>query len=216
MKTYFFCFLIIILFGACAQKKNIKSDYFPLEVGNEWDCRYSEYILRRSVVSTEEHDGKIFYKVEEYVAPEGKDTVLINREILFCYDDSGNVYRRINNFDSLRKEFPYYETRTRDGLCLWYKFNAIPGDCWGGDANDYLLPQYVTKYKITLLSTTASVISREKTIDSCYIFKIESLSSSQPEYYEWLAKGIGIVRRSSFLDKPGYILDTYSVNKSRE
>ncbi|MGD0339406.1 MAG: hypothetical protein ABSB78_11530 [Bacteroidota bacterium] len=216
MKFYFSYLVLIILFGACIQKKNIRSDYFPLEIGNKWECRYSEYILRRSVVSTEEHDGRIFYKVEEYVAPEGKDTVLINREILFCYDDFGDVYRRIYNFDSLKKELPYFQKHSRDGLCPWYKFDGLPGDCWTGDADDYLFPQHMIRYRITLLSTSASVTLREKVIDSCYIFKIESLSSSQPAYYEWLAKGIGIVRRSSSLNETGYNLDSYSVNNSRK
>jgi len=205
-------FLIISNF-VLGQTQNSLS-YFPLHIGDKWTLSNQRYALEINVLDTVHINSKVFYDVKE-VSSESNTTPLVNKR-LYSLDSHGNVVRRIVIPDSsdiskqsllfakyIRKKFSIDTSLTG----LWYKINANVNDAWRSMANSQFESREIHLYKITLESRTDTVKTANHVYYHCLRFYINDLQESDTEYWDWLAIGVGLVKRVYFSPKErGFVL----------
>ncbi len=149
------------------------SEYFPLQVGNQWHFAISELAtpidtLTETIIDTTRLDNKLYYVFDQFYP--------FRNVALRMTEDSKLLLR-----DSLQQEQ------------VWLDFSAAVGDSWrvaapGGGSD---------RWTVSLSSKTDTVAALSGLFTNCYRF---DFTGEYPDNSrtEWYADGIGPVQRISF------------------
>ena len=105
-------------------------------------------------------------------------------------------------------------------MSAWYRFDAEPGTSWYAFQSSNPRGPGSLLSQIELISKTEVVTTDLGVFYDCYKFHIWAVDYSSGGYYDWIAKGVGLVKRthlgheSSDVDShelPGYILKSYEL-----
>jgi hypothetical protein len=183
---------ITFAFAGCYGAKNNNSN-FPLAKGNYWEFGSGDYRLRLSVDSVTVVNGLEYFVVKNtYTA---NSEVYYSRSYSFRVKEDGNVERLIQGLARIRALGNLPPDTPSDSVNIWYKFDAKVGESWESLANSSLFPStVVSPFRITLESKNDTVVVAGKVLPNCYRFYIDELPSSDEEYREWFAEGVGMVK----------------------
>lgn len=223
MRQYYCYLVFLILTNYALSQSQEQLNYFPLNVGDTWVLSNKQYQLKITVFDTIHICSRVFYKVQESSSINNSSS--ITRKRLYAYDSSGNVYRKVVIVDSseasmqsiklkkyIEKELPIDSSI----IGVWYKTNASVKDTWKLFANSQFESREIHPYKIILESRCDTVITPNRTYYNCLRFYIEDLQESDTEYWDWLAEGVGLVKRKYLSTKAkGFILTSFKVSKNK-
>lgn len=168
--------------------------YFPLDKRNKWTYSVDEYSLSVKVYDFVEIDNDLFAAIEENSTR--SDEPPITRTLYYRFDDRGNVERILKDVEILRSNVGSSPNIPQNGRSVWYKLDAKIDESWFAFGNSVFNRKEIHQFKITLLSRSDTVIVKDERFTGCYKFYIDDLSESDSEYYDWLAKDVGLVKRS--------------------
>jgi|GEM_PF-2094318 len=183
------------------------NDYFPIQKGNVWEYYSNKYSKIICVKNAIQRDNYKYYLFEERKVYDGVTGPALSRLLRCNKQKNIEVIKYGHNkwFDSDKPQV------------IWYKFDANIGESWvswDSSGNISVNGNKTHVYKITLLSKTDTVVTKDTTFTNCYKFFIDDVYSSDDEYIEWFAKDVGLVKRSSAYNfNSGILLRTYKVAK---
>lgn len=215
--------LVLIVYSfinfSCEKKQelmSIGSDYFPLQIGNEWVLSIpgSKEQERYSISKSEYIGDRNYFSFRNY------DETNFEYQKLIRKDAIGNVFVR---FDPETQIISLYSQIEMDSINyslgdqLMYKFSGKVGDSWkalewaGGIGDD--------KYQLHMANIT--IMGKNETIKTpigvfanCIQFRFEFPHAFFSFNYDiWFSKGIGIVKMQYLIAEENYrILASYKLN----
>lgn len=217
-KSMLFIFIIVSSFISCRkvpdQFYKYRTDFFPLEVGNEWIYRSDKFKLTIHVKDLVEIENFWFAVVEESLQSDNKG---LNVDQYYYYYGQGEIiYKLIPKDQSL--DIP----KVKQGLNAlagtawpWIHFGSDSGYYWVTYSRSFYNYKYIDQYKITLVSQSDTIFINDKKYYNCYKYYFDDLSESDTEFYEWYVKGIGLIKRSpsGVDDASSLILVDYKIHK---
>ncbi len=152
------------------KQSNIETQYFPLQVGNEWTYYSTEGGVTDTIPSA-------FYSVFDTVSVEGK------KYFMYGLDSNYPEYYRP---DSLGHIFRYIEGNE----ILWFDFTRAVGDSYQIDLSSLNL-----HYRVHVLGRNEIVENHAGRFENCTRFFFDDSSQVDDAFELWFAKGVGIVKR---------------------
>jgi hypothetical protein len=198
MNVYNYSFLMMTaLLISCRSERHQSDDsIFPLTPAREVTLVKGEYALTVRVVEPIEVQGMEFYRVEETSRLGGGPSV--TRTLFLSRTCDGTIVRTPTS-----EGLP--ETKSRS--FIWYKCDTAVGSSWEVIANAWSDQRRIDNFRITLLSVSDTVRTPAGVFTRCCRFHIDDLNEMDTDYYDWLAPGIGIVRRQFAADTTsGFLL----------
>ena len=201
MRLHLYIILCIVLIS-CKSEKDIstKINYFPFHINGEWKYRSKlgdEIVL--SVISQVKINNTFALKICESKS----QTTGFNSNIEWYYakNNQGDLIR-------LCKPANKEVSDTTNRFYLWFKFSASAGESWLTKSIDPADKNMIDQYRITLLSKSDTVHVMGKIFTNCYKYYIEDLNLWDWEYYEWVSKDVGIIKRKyKFANIDYYLID---------
>jgi len=197
MKNFIVICCLLLINCSSGGKTSLSQNanpYFPLDKGNKWTYSVDEYSLSAKVYDLVEIDNDLFAALEEKSIRRNEPP--ISRALYYRFDDRGNIERILPDVESLRSNVGSSPNIPRSGRSVWYKLDAKIDESWVAFGNSVFNGKEIHQFEIALLSRSDTVIVKDKVFTGCYKFYIDDLSESDTEYYDWLAKGVGLVKRS--------------------
>lgn len=187
---------IATLMSACnnddPERKQLSSDYLPLEVGNYWDFRgvgtkTNDIVLHREVTGVADLNGHEYYMVISKVP----SNATIIDSAYYRIDDDGDVfiYRKSMEIEELK-----------------YKLRAGDGDSWSYT--------YINNDVMDVTLHLGPVDTSSKTVDNCKNYYFDVQQWADEEHTNSLAPGVGFIREYSNAWGSGIILSKASIGGS--
>lgn len=203
MKKSVLIFLILVLVSGCNNPYSLRltSDYFPLELGNEW-----VYIL----------NGNSNYKTEsEVIALDSLYRVEFFGEDVAFERTSGKINRVYEVFATYQGKKISFGTIHEPFLNLPF----IEGEEWDREFTFSTISQgdTISKYiYIEIDSVTVTSLNLSwKNFDNVYrIFRTRIEDEDTLYQYEWYAPNIGLVKKYIPQDSTSWELESFSLNDS--
>jgi len=161
-------------------------------------------------------ENRRYYKFVSISTTKSSDSMLYKEESTryFRVDSIGNVYEYIDPSNLFLGYFSQNKAKEVldhiENEQLFYKFDADVGDKWfaykevGTTINDKPVGDVIT---ISLKSKSDTVITPVGTFTNCYCFSYEYFDTRDAgEYYEWFAKGVGLVKQQGISPDVAFLL----------
>lgn len=150
------------------------SDYFPLEINNEWiyfDFDLPPYFFPDSmkILGTQSLNDTLYYLSSAQIEGSIRFPKYLRK------DSTGNVYARFGGMDQ-----------------LLYKVNAIAGEQWQDTLNTSSGSKIV--YTISMINRDAEIETYTGIFRDCLQLLLWTQDLTEATYYVWLAPAVGIVR----------------------
>jgi hypothetical protein len=202
----------LVFFADCVHGDNYPQTY-PLRVGNSWSLVHGRMMLEMTAEDSVLENNLTFFVLTEIYMSEG-DTVF-RRSSLFRQLRNGNIQSKIVNCDAImRKQGSTQGDLPNGGLSEWYKFDVPAGSAWIAYSNSSMFSQsMISPYRITCESVNDTIQIDGQTYPRCWRFLIDELPSSDEEYRDWIADGIGVVKREFISGKQPYLLQKVHLNR---
>ncbi len=196
--------VVPLLLSACNSQtpRSSRLDELPLSLGNEWTLVQENYRLFLKVADTIRIGNVLFYELEEKASNSKPPSVV--RKRLYTYNSAGSVLtaERLSDTSYLPMWIKLNliarnDISQADSFLIsnWYKRGATVGESWSAVSGSPFEPSHIYPYRIILESSTDTVVTAGKTYYNCLRYYIDDLQESDSEYWDWLAEGIGIVKR---------------------
>lgn len=170
-KGILFIVMVFCFFIPATQAQLPKaSDYFPLQINNEWDYYFSESGVADTILST-------FYSVF--------DTVSFNKKKYFAYGEDLN-YPEYYRSDSSGHIFRYIDGND----VLWFDFTKAVGDSYKID-----LPPSDLHYHVQVLGRNEIVENHAGRFENCISLFFDDPYQVDDAFQLWFSKDVGIVKR---------------------
>lgn len=205
MTKAFMLMAWVLIFGvSCTSPEKSTETYFPLPKGGRWNLISEQWHETRIVKGSKTIEGFEYAFVDfSYHRADAKDERNLAETRFLRVDINGNLHEYIDSshftVDKLSMEIAHERGIELSSHQLLYRPAAKIGENWSVFASHGLIrldnKPILELVNVTLESNSDTVYTRSGAIFPCLRFRLRYENTTDVDYWEWYAKGIGIVKK---------------------